>query len=531
MEGALDRAGLAWWLAPALAMSLVLVAYGGSLDGGWVWDDHLLLQHNPALDAPWRLLTEDLFGPAGVPGNDYRPLVMLSFLPGHLLGLGAPFERALALLLHLLGVALVARLAQALGARNDAAWLGAAVVGVHPGLSEVVLWPSARQDLLPGLLMVGAALLWTRRRPWLAGLLLALTPFCKEPYLLAPLVLAVWSLGSRRLHPALLVPSLASAAYLALRAALDLPLPLGAARVALLGAVGASARRALGLGLGELPPDPLPIFHAAPLVGALALGAGVALLVASWGRPRVAVVTGPLLLVVPGAIAAAQSGLLGDRYLYPGFLAMGVAIALLASMLNDLRLRASLWLMPLAFAGITAAWAPAWGSDLRLFSAALDHDPGNDHAAFHLAHALHVYQGDCAAAAPLYARSLDVDPRAATNLQACLVQLGQPAQALALTERAAAAAPSNPNPAANGARAALATGDLSAATRWATEAVRRDPQDADNRVLLGNILGQQGQLSPARAQFEVALALDPAHAGAAAGIAACERREAQLRAP
>jgi tetratricopeptide (TPR) repeat protein len=89
-------------------------------------------------------------------------------------------------------------------------------------------------------------------------------------------------------------------------------------------------------------------------------------------------------------------------------------------------------LLPLAFGPLTLHRPLEWRTDATLFEAALARDPDNDAIAFRLAYDLHARRGDCASAQPLDRRTLAVDPRAGTNLQACLLDAGRFAEALAL---------------------------------------------------------------------------------------------------
>ena len=133
-------------------------------------------------------------------------------------------ERVLSLALHLLAVALVALAARAANARRVPAWLGAGLLGLHPGASEAVAWISARHDLVASLLLLGGWTALLRRRDVLAGVLLGLAPFAKEPYLLASLTALVWMWGARRFSLATLALSLAGVAlYLGVRVAMEQP--------------------------------------------------------------------------------------------------------------------------------------------------------------------------------------------------------------------------------------------------------------------------------------------------------------------
>ena len=520
-----ERGALERWVAPACLL-LVAAAVAPSLPGGFVWDDHSLVAANPVLDHPLRALASDLFGPAtGERSDVYRPLFVLSLLPGHALGLGAGFERLVNLGLHLGAVALLARLGVALGAGHAAAWLGAAAFGAHPGSLEAVAWIAGRQESLALLALLGATLAWARGRGALAGALLALAPFAKESMLVAPAVAGAWMLGDRRPRLAPLAGALAGAgAYLGVRAILGIPVPAGAALLDPLGALGAALVRWAGLLALPWTADALPPYHPRPLWGAAAVALGLALAARAVGRRRVAAVLGLLLPVVPGALAAAHTGLVSDRYALTGLAAAGL---LLGFAVGGRRWPAGA-LLAVALGFLGARRAGDWTSDRALFAASLARDPANAAAAFHVAHDLHVRGGDCAAAVPLYRRGLGADPRAGTNLLACLVALGRLDEALAAAPEAVAASPTNANAPANAARAAALAGRLDEAERWAREALARDPDHGRTLVLLGNVLGQRGRCAEALPLFERAAGLPdlPESTAAAArrGLAACRRR-------
>ncbi len=513
------------WL-PAVVLGAVVLTYAASLSGGYVWDDHFLLGANPALQAPWRLVSEDVWGPSGSPGDLYRPLTMLLHWPIQALWAGPALERAVSLGLHLLAVWAVAGLGRRLGAGAEAAWLVAAAFGLHPLSSEAVAWISGRHDLLPATLVLGATLAWRGGRLGLAAGLLGLTPLCKEPFLLAPAVAVLWCVADRRVLPRPLLGSIAGVVLvLGLRHVFELPLPAGAAATEPLGSVGAVASRGLVLLVWPSAPDVQSLYSAAPVLGGVAVLLGLALALASWGRPWVAVLLSGLVLLAPTAPASAQLGLVADRYFYlPVALLMASLAPWADRWLTRHRAARLLWLLPALLATFTAPRAAAWSSDSVIFTESLARDPDNERAAFHVAYDLHVRQRDCASAVPLYERARAVEARAGTNLQSCLLDLGRLEEAAALGPEVVQAQPGNPNPAANTARALAGLGRPAEALVYAELATERAPERASAWILVGNLRGMTGDLEGARSAFEAALALEPGSPEALAGLAAVEAR-------
>jgi len=511
-----------------LCCATVLV-YLPSLTGGWVWDDHDLIEHNAALQNWSPFSTGNLFGPAGMEGHVYRPLVALSFAIEQTLIPGPFLSRVLNLVLLLLATLGLARWARALGASVPMACFGAAVFALHPGVSETVAWVSGRQALLPTTLMICAGAAFFEGKDRTAGVLLLLAPFAKEAYVLAPLVAGIWCWSTNRWSRDLLsLASFGTIAYLVIRTALHIPLLPDAGAMEPLAALGG-----LGLRFGELlirpdHADPLPILRASGVIGAsLIVIAGGALI---WKRTRAAwaPVFSLALLCVPGALAASHTLLANDRYLLSAFAALGLALATGAHLLQRPRISSrGTWLVGGAicatFAVLTTFRSTAWRSDLALFQTAYDLAPTNPRAAFHLGHALHQYEGRCDLAIPLYQLGKDGDSRALNNLLACAVDTEDHVLALSIAEEAVRSDTDNPHPAASAARAAAATGDLAGAKRWAEEALARGPERARNWVLLGNITGQLGEFSEAVAAFERALALDPTERAAIRGREAAQR--------
>ncbi|GDX79203.1 hypothetical protein LBMAG42_10140 [Deltaproteobacteria bacterium] len=511
------------WL-PAAVLALVACVYAPSLAGGWVWDDHSLLANNPALASVRALWSTDVWSPSGTSVSDlYRPLVMTSYLPGQTLFPGPLSARLGNLVIHLTMVILIAVLGQDLGAGRRAAWLGAALFGVHPGATEPVAWVTGRHDSLPALLLLGAFVALPRR-PILAGLLCACAPLAKEPYMLAPLAFGLWAWGRRQWSwPALAIACAGPVAALVGRRIAEVQLPVGAATSDLLAAIGALAARGLTLLTVPASADAAAPYHGNPAIGVLAVtalvGAGVALL---RGRRAFALGLAPLVVLLPCAPASAQIDIVADRYFYLAFAMLAVGLSCAAS---GRRWAPALWGLVAVLSPVTVVRANEWSSDLAVWAASYALHPDNPHAAFHLAYAQQEYALDCASAVPLYEQALAAEPRARTNVMACLLLLGQNERAVALAPRLIAMDPENPKIYAAEARAYVGLGQLDRAVASANRAVAIGGR-AEDMILAGNIAGQIGDLDAAERAFRAAQVAVPDSAEAVAGLRAVAARRA-----
>ena len=142
-------------LVGVLLCVLGLVAYGGSLQSDFVWDDSFQIVRNPFLhsDQPViRLLTSDVWGyiRAGQVGmsNYYRPLQMLTYrmIAGSVGLKPAAFHAASLLLNFLAGFAAYLVFWQ-LTRRWGPALAAGTLFAVHPIHSEAVIWISASTEL------------------------------------------------------------------------------------------------------------------------------------------------------------------------------------------------------------------------------------------------------------------------------------------------------------------------------------------------------------------------------------------------
>jgi tetratricopeptide (TPR) repeat protein len=228
------------YLAVAL---LALIAHGGSLRAGFVYDDVPIVVENPetaALDRAGEWFTSGYW-----PGHElyYRPLLIAGFaLERALFGGAAAGAHAVNLAWHVCVALLVTCLAERLvrhrrafpAPDRRAGLVAGALFAVHPLLTEPVYWISARADLLGAAATLGALLIARARalgevpRGALVGLVTLGGLLCKETVAVVPVALLLDALWRRRhgdaphWRPVLLPPLtgalLAAIAYVALRA-------------------------------------------------------------------------------------------------------------------------------------------------------------------------------------------------------------------------------------------------------------------------------------------------------------------------
>ena len=149
------------WLWGALLVLLVAVAYGSTLDNGFIWDDDYYVENNVTLRSGQGL--HDIWFKLGaVP--QYYPLVHSSFwIEYHLWGLDPRGYHAVNLLLHAGAVVVLWRLLARLAVPG--AWLAAAIFAVHPVHVESVAWVTERKNVLSCLLALGSLLAYLRFSP------------------------------------------------------------------------------------------------------------------------------------------------------------------------------------------------------------------------------------------------------------------------------------------------------------------------------------------------------------------------------
>lgn len=293
-----------------LALSLVALAYRGVLAGDFVWDDHPLIDEQPATQTLRPLVeyfAQPFWSDPAKPDSQgfYRPLVNLSYALEWQLWGGRPAGfHATNLAAHLAACALLFALALRAGAGAGAAFLATLLFGLHPRLTESVAWISGRTDVLASGFVLAA--LWLHRpgpdagpRRWAAGLCLLLGLLCKEVALAGVLAIAALEWRRRREAPA---PWRETAAHVA-------PALLALAAWGLLrGLALAGAERAL-------PPPPFPLWQRLTLFPLEGVGRYLAMLLDPL-RPRLLIGVLGLpdrLYVVLGALATVPLLALGWR--------------------------------------------------------------------------------------------------------------------------------------------------------------------------------------------------------------------------
>ncbi len=186
------RSARLWRWVFCLPLIAVLAAYANALDGGYVWDDHPLIEEQESVRelAPPSAYFGRMFWSDSlklkVSRNFYRPLVTWSYALEWQAWNGQPGGFHLTnLLLHLGVTLLVFAACRRAGGSPLAAALAAALFGTFPRLTESVSWISGRTDVLAALFALGAWLLYSSAprahvRRGLAALAMLLGLFCKE---------------------------------------------------------------------------------------------------------------------------------------------------------------------------------------------------------------------------------------------------------------------------------------------------------------------------------------------------------------
>lgn len=404
-----------------LALGVVVAAFAVGPGAQWVGSDRWMLGANAALGDVWAALSTAQLSPAGEPAlAEYRPLTMLTRAPIAWLGAGVMGERWLGLGVHLAAMALLVRLARKIGANGPAAWLGAAIFGLHPAVTETVCWPGARGAELATVLLLAGWTLLIEEKELPAGLLLAITPFFCETFLLVPITALAWMWARGKLaRRTLLLCWAGSGAYLAARYGVGLERIHWGTPVDVLTNLGGIAVRGTLLLVDPTAPDAVPLHQPSLFAGAMLFAAGLSLFWVQRGRLWLVPAVAPMVLLLPWAPVAGAAGVLNDEAVYPLVAGVAMVVAVGVSKLGESRWTQLAWALPIALAIPTFRRAQVWGDEGLVYASSYARDASNPHAAYLLADHLRRVKGDCDTAVPLYRQAVAVEPLANEGLRAC----------------------------------------------------------------------------------------------------------------
>ncbi|MBP7829538.1 MAG: tetratricopeptide repeat protein [Kiritimatiellae bacterium] len=207
-----SRDRIARGLGAFLMLGLLLLAYGPSLRGGFLWDDDVYVTGNELLTAPdgLRRIWFSMDSP-----SQYFPLTYTLMRAEHAAwGLNTLGYHLVSVALHWINALLVGVVLGLLSVPG--AWFAAALFAFHPVQVESVAWITEQKNLLSTLFYLAALWAWIRsleaparrRGFWLAGVtgffllaLFAKTTACTLP---AALVIAAWRKGRKLDRPLVL---------------------------------------------------------------------------------------------------------------------------------------------------------------------------------------------------------------------------------------------------------------------------------------------------------------------------------------
>lgn len=467
------------WVVPALCV-LVLVSFGLSLAGGFVWDDRPLIVESGRIQDVARV--GEIFTTGFWETGDshdrfrsfFRPLVSASFAIDYALWGLRPFGFHLTnLLLHLGCTLLVLRLARLSGFGSGASFCGSALFAVHPVHVESVAWISGRTDLLATFFVLAAFVSYMRHRsmqsgsPWVACALFLTALLSKEAAAPFPAVVFVaawvqsrpslrWSSAVKASAPFFVVLGL----YLAMRATV---LGTEAAPIYSLEPVGWLATAVFVLAryltLLLLPLGLDAHYPYAPIVTPIdaRVAIGAAMLVATALGLRRLTRDDRTLLIWPAwiglflvpVLAFGRFGdvLMADRFLYlpsVGFCLLAAhAARFVAASEPGVAKRAAFGLALAVLAALTIARAGVWRSDERLFSDMLRTSPDSALVHNNLGSAFY-HDAEIGRAIEHFERAVELVPDYAlahNNLAAGLHASGQLDEALKHYQEASRLAP------------------------------------------------------------------------------------------
>jgi len=567
---------LSWPLVIIILFAIIMLAWGGSLANGFVWDDEWLILDNENLSLS--RLPQLLAHTTGVSLEAgkvayYRPMLALSLLLDTLFWGRSPAGfHATNLVLHLAVALLVFGIARRLlpeAAESEwAALLAAGLFTVLPAHVEPVAYISGRNDSLAGAFSL-LALLFYLRSGALPGLASAgftfLALLSKESAFLMPLALFLIDLLPARRAERWAVKALrwggqvmATGVFLVLRAVVlgqalsrsPMQLPVSRWLLTVPTASLFYMKALIWPGLStnheaEIAPVGSP-FDPRFVVGLLTLGALLSLAIKLY-RKAPSSGAGLVLAGVSGLIFPAIFPLFAtlevpfpgcERFLYVP--SAGLAIALSFLLLQLLRWAGAAWPVPnrwivsclsigvaaLLWSGCSETRATDWRSQGTLFETLVRRSPRSSKVHYNLAL---VYQRENRLREALseYEEAVRLAPvnfTARNNLGLLYFRFGRTADAEQQYRAALTLEPSQPQILFNLAILLQYQGRLPEAAATYRKAIAKDPLLVDAHIHLGEALWQEGDLSGGLTSYREAVRLGPqngeAHARYGAALAA-----------
>jgi tetratricopeptide (TPR) repeat protein len=205
-----DTRGISVRLAVVLLLALSLLPFANALRGGYVFDDHVLIER-PLSSAGGTSPLRALVSPYWVMVPEarlWRPVASATLAADWLLGGGRPaLFHLVNILLHAGVTVLLFFWLKRVADRPGVALAAASLFAVHPMHTEAVTWISGRAELLAAGFALAALLLSLARRPslaWLTPLAVLFAVGSKESAATLPLILLYtrWGITARERRPA-----------------------------------------------------------------------------------------------------------------------------------------------------------------------------------------------------------------------------------------------------------------------------------------------------------------------------------------
>ena len=184
--------------APAAILLAAFLAFGLTLNVGFMWDDHRMIEQNPRLSLTASNLAAAFKGDPFAQGlNYYRPLQTVSNMADFSLWGYRPFGFHLTnFAFHAAAAVLFFYLALALGFGRGAAFWAAVLLAAHPAAVEQLLIIAGRAELASGACLLASLLLFLKDRAALSFFFFLAAAGFKENGIIMPALaaLSLWYL-------------------------------------------------------------------------------------------------------------------------------------------------------------------------------------------------------------------------------------------------------------------------------------------------------------------------------------------------